>query len=816
MGISMFKVENVTKIYSQGEQSLTALLDIFLEFEDSGFVSIVGESGSGKTTLLNVLAGFDEVSQGEIYFEGKNLSFFSEEEKNSYYSEDVGFVFQEYNVLEELTVWDNVALALEILNISVEQKSDMINSVLNKVCLDNVKDKQVSKLSGGQKQRVAIARAYVKNPKVILADEPTGNLDHENSEKIFEMLKDIAKDTLVIVVTHNEGLGEKYSDRIIKLSDGKVEFDNILTKEKYIIEICHGTVQKKVEKISDILGFIKSYPDEKNEYLINVKKVEIQECKREEVYCAKERYEKKPLQKKKIFTLAKKILAKRRIRQILSIGIFALTSFLLLLFINIAFYDEDRVVTDYLERYDEKAVLVEMELDSLYTYSESGDTAYVTKDIEHKLIKLSDSNIFYQFNEVELSNDDHMADLEEEQTEKVLSIFSDARVMSDKILKEEYFIDNLTDSEFVINEALANEAGISDEDIGKSYFLNGKRATLKGIIQSKEKPLIYFSQAYIASIKEQNSHRNISVSGNFLKSKSLFEYVNSHIGIGDISKAEYTDMIGNIPVKENEVVLSYDFISQNMESEKNIESVEDIIGKTYNLKNLYSEEYGNSLSKNMNLYDYLGKTITVVGIADFDGDVLVKATVYNKISEEYYGLYRYDRIGYYMDKWDGIVQQIHGHGLRISDDNLKNVYMLVDMKPALIKYIVFILSIMTILTIFLMTSLIGYSIKDNSKVIGILQAIGINKNDIKKIFMIEPIKIMIVSFCIAIPLVVMTINAINTEYSNSLIGRAYEILPLSIPSVLIVLIITTTIGSVTTLLPLKELEKKTIIETIKS
>ena len=802
----MYRVENVTKIYSQGEQSLTALLDICLEFEDSGFVSIVGESGSGKTTLLNVLAGFDDVSQGEIYFEGKTLSLFSEEEKNSYYSGDVGFVFQEYNVLEELTVWDNVALALDILDISAEQKLDRINSVLNKVCLDNIKDKQVSKLSGGQKQRVAIARAYVKKPKVILADEPTGNLDYENSEKIFEMLKDIAKDTLVIVVTHNEGFAEKYSDRIIKLSDGKVEFDNMLTREKYIIEMCHGTVRKKVEKIADILGFIKSYPDEKNEYQINVKKEELQECKREEVSCARERYEKKPLPKKKIFSLAKKILAKRRVRQMLSIGIFTMTSFLLLLFINIAFYDEDRVVTDYLERYDEKEVLVETELDSLYTYSEGGSIAYVTKEIKNKLIKLSDSNIFYQFNEIELSNDDHMADLEEEQTEKVLSIFSDARVMSDKILREEYGIDNLTDGEFVINEKLAGEAGILYEDIGKSYFLNGKKVTLKRIIQNEEKPLIYFSQAYIEKLKKENSHKNISVSGNFLKSKSLFEYVNSHISIGDISKAEYTDMIGNIPAKENEVVLSYDFI----------ESVEDIIGKSYNLKNLYSEEYGNSLSENMNLFDYLGKTITVVGIADFDGDVLVKATVYNKISEEYYGLYCYDKIGYYIDKWDGIVQHMHGQSLRISDDNLKNVYMLVDMKPVLMKYIVFILLIMTILTIFLMTSLIGYSIKDNSKVIGILQAIGINKNDIKKLFMIEPIKIMIVSFCIAIPLLVMTINTINTEYSNSLTGRVYEILPLSIPSVLIVLIITTVIGSVMTLLPLRELEKKTIIETIKS
>lgn len=812
----MFRLENVTKIYSQGEQSMTALSDITLEFENYGFVSVVGESGSGKTTLLNVLAGFDEVSQGEIYFENKKISSFSEEERNSYYSEDVGFIFQDYNVIDELTVWDNVALALEILNIGTEKRLDMIKSVLNKVGLYNVKDKQVSRLSGGQKQRVAIARAYVKKPKVILADEPTGNLDYENSKNIFEMLKDIAKDTLVVVVTHNQSLGEKYSDRIIRLSDGKVEFDNILTKEKYNIRICHGTAQKKIEKISDIVSFIMSYPNEKNEYVIKAKKEEAQKCKSEEVSCAKEKYEKKRLQKRKIFTLAKKILAKRRIRQILSIGIFTITIFLSLVFINIAFYDGDRVVTDYLQKYHEKEVIVEYELDSLYTHSEGGSVAYVTKEIKQKLMKLSDSNIFYQLNSVELSNDDHMANLEEEQTEKVLSVISNARVLSDKILKEQYFIDNLKDSEIVISEALAKEAGILQEDIGKCYFVNGKKVILKGIIKDKEEPLIYFSQAYIESIKEEKSDRNISVSGNFLNSKSLFEYVNSYISIGDVRKADYTDIIGNIPVNGNEIVLSYDFISENMESGQNLENVQDILGKTYNLKNLYSKEYGNSLSENMNLYDYLGKTVTVVGIAHFDGDVLVKEDVYEKISEEYYSVYCYDRIGYYNDKWDSIVDALHEDGLRISDNSLKNVYMLVDMKPVLIKYIVFILLIMIILTIFLMISLIGYSIKDNSKVIGILQAIGINKKDIKKIFMIEPIKIVILAFCMAIPLLVMVISHINTEYCNSLTGRAYEILPLSIPSVLIVLIVTIVIGTIIVMLPLKEMEKKTIMETIKN
>ena len=205
----------------------------------------------------------------------------------------------------------------------------------------------------------------------------------------------------------------------------------------------------------------------------------------------------------------------------------------------------------------------------------------------------------------------------------------------------------------------------------------------------------------------------------------------------------------------------------------------------------------------------------MVGIADFDGDVLVEQNAYQKISEEYYSVYRYDRMGCYGDKWDDIVRSLHEKGLKISDDSLKNVYMLVDMKPVLIKYIVFIFIIMVILTIFLMISLIGYSIKDNSKVIGILYAIGINKKDIKKIFMIEPIKVMIISFSTAIVLLIMVIEYINIEYCKSLIGKTYEILPISIPSILIVLIVTMLIGIIMVIFPLKEMEKKTIIETIR-
>lgn len=808
----MYCLKNITKVYSQGEQSMTALSDVCLEFEKYGLVSIIGESGSGKTTLLNVLAGFDKVTQGEIYFQEKKLSSYNDEEWNSYYSSDVGFVFQDYNVIEELTIWDNVALALDILDISNDEKYNMISSALLKVGLFDIREKKVNKLSGGQKQRVAIARAYVKEPKVILADEPTGNLDYENSIKIFEMLKNISKDTLVFVVTHNQSLGEKYSDRIIKLCDGKVVSDNICAREKYDIKICYGNIQEEIDEISDITRFATLNPNKENEYTISVKKIETLDCIIESSSLKKDTYNKKSLQIKKILELSKKILSKRYIRQILTIGIFTITILLMLFMVDIVFYNEDTVVVDYLNKYNEKDIIVEYPLDSLYTYSNNGNTACVTKEIKQFLIDIAKSDVFYQFDSVVFSNTDNLSNVEIEKEEKQFSYFADVRVLSDEFLCNNYFVEGLKDFEFIITEALAQELGITKDDICKSYYVDGNKVRLKGMVHG-DKPFVYVSESYMERIEEKNSDKNISVSGNFLRAKSLIEYTSSCINIGAVDKNEYTRLEGRIPRSGNEIILSYSFVNENL---GNMGEIHNITSKTYSLKDLYSEKYGNAMSEKMNLYDYLGKEIIVVGLADFDGDILVEENVFQKILDDYYDVFCYDKMGCFSDKWYSTVKNIHKNGLRISDDNLKNVYMLVDIKPVLLKYIVLILLMMLILTIFLMISLIGYSIKDNSKTIGILYAIGINKKNIKNIFMIGPIKAIITAFSIAILLMIMVVKYINAEYCNSLIGRTYEILPISIHSVLIVLIVTMIIGVVTVVFPLKEMEKRTIIENIKN
>lgn len=223
----MLKIASVSKKYNAKSFEVNALDSISLEFENNGLVFITGPSGSGKTTLLNILGGLDIPTKGTVSIDdkilGKDLSL--EKYRENY----VGFVFQEYNLLDSLSVYDNIAISVSKLNKA--SISEVVKKVLNDVELAGYENRKINELSGGQKQRVAIARALAKSSKVLLCDEPTGNLDSKTSEEIFKLLKAIAKEKLVIVVSHNDKMASDFADRLIKICDGKIE-ENILYNDK--------------------------------------------------------------------------------------------------------------------------------------------------------------------------------------------------------------------------------------------------------------------------------------------------------------------------------------------------------------------------------------------------------------------------------------------------------------------------------------------------------------------------------------------------------------------------------------------------------
>ena len=222
----MLELKNIVKDYEAGGSVVHALKGVSLSFRESEFVAILGQSGCGKSTLLNIIGGLDRYTSGDLVINGRSTKGFSDRDWDTYRNHSIGFVFQSYNLIPHQTVLQNVELALTLSGVSPDERRRRATEVLQKVGLSDQLDKKPNQMSGGQMQRVAIARALVNDPDILLADEPTGALDSETSVQIMEILKEISRDRLIIMVTHNPELAERYSTRTIRLLDGRVTGDS--------------------------------------------------------------------------------------------------------------------------------------------------------------------------------------------------------------------------------------------------------------------------------------------------------------------------------------------------------------------------------------------------------------------------------------------------------------------------------------------------------------------------------------------------------------------------------------------------------------
>jgi putative ABC transport system ATP-binding protein len=231
---AMITMTNVTKTYKTGDVETYALKDVNLTIEEGEFVVILGPSGSGKSTLLNVISGLDTVTSGEITFKGETLTNLDEEEMTAFRRKHLGFIFQQYNLLQNLNVYENIQIGSDIGTAPLD-----IADLLEKVGLEKSRNKYPSQLSGGEQQRVSIVRSLAKNPDIIFCDEPTGSLDEENSKKILQLLQDLNEDynKTVIVITHNLGIAEM-ADKVIKMNSGQ------------ITEVTLNNVKKNAQDIS--------------------------------------------------------------------------------------------------------------------------------------------------------------------------------------------------------------------------------------------------------------------------------------------------------------------------------------------------------------------------------------------------------------------------------------------------------------------------------------------------------------------------------------------------------------------------------------
>lgn len=238
----MISLTNLSRVFRTQDIETTALNDISLAVNEGEFLAIMGPSGCGKSTLLSILGMLDSPTSGGFNFMGADIAGYSEKQLAELRKASIGFVFQSFNLIDELTVFENVELPLQYQKISKNDRKQRVEAILKRVGIDHRADHLPQQLSGGQQQRVAVARALVINPKLILADEPTGNLDSKNGDEVMAMLRELNREgTTVIVVTHSEKEGA-YADRLVRLLDGKVMVDKANSQQHEVSSVKQGQV----------------------------------------------------------------------------------------------------------------------------------------------------------------------------------------------------------------------------------------------------------------------------------------------------------------------------------------------------------------------------------------------------------------------------------------------------------------------------------------------------------------------------------------------------------------------------------------------
>ena len=778
----MIELKNISKTYKSKKGATTeALNNINLKFNETGLVFVVGKSGSGKSTLLNLLGGLDSPDKGQIIVDNKDICVFNNKELDSYRNSYVGFIFQEFNILEEFNVFDNVRLSLELQN-KINDKS--VENVLKQVDLSNLKNRNINELSGGQKQRVSIARAIVKKPKLILADEPTGNLDRKSSEMIFDILKTISKDQLVVVVSHDIESAEKYADRIIRIEDGKIVNDtNELKNSK-----SDNNLDLIVSKLPFKYAFKMAYS-----YIMN-----------------------NPFRLVMVILLS--MIALSFMSFAINMYVFDNNKFLVnnmkennlnVINVNKILYmvnndtridrelDIDDSSIEYIEnvtssKANESYVLYEDGISLSFTFgnldsSLTDNNAYNVKPSGFKYIKLNDTRIIpnilgnYPVNDNEIVVHKYFAD----------SIINYGILIDDGSMFKPTSYEEIINSRrgIKLNNHSVIISGIVDDDneIFKRSFISGEfwstdfenyyKETYSGLSS-----LIYVNESFI---------NNINLSNNVNTKTLEIDNIDSSIKILN-KEISYIDLNGNINnisnINNDEVILSIEDLKQlDLDSNRDLENyIKSNSTKVYNnileeFLMLYSK---NNKVKTIKLIDRSNNIIKtselkVVGFTISDNSYISSSYIsMNNSNQKVESVYVYcdnSVLSYVFDKFTirySYNYFVPGEMYIVKYSNSDRASGIIYSYRYIKRYLLS-LSLVFICFAFLLTlTFISDSITNVRKQIGILRAIGTRSLDVIKIFEIESLLIGIISWGFGILIWLIECKVLN----NSIFGNNYYIL----------------------------------------
>lgn len=839
----MLSLKNVKKVYRTKNETIIATDNLDFEFGDKGFYIVLGKSGCGKTTLLNIMAGIDKYDEGHIYLNDSEIGFYKEEKLDEYRNIKVGIIFQHYNLITDMNVYDNLKIVLDIQKFDMTDKDydayakEQISEMLNIVGLSGYEKRKINELSGGEQQRIAIARTLLKQPDVILADEPTGNLDSNTGDIILKLLKDISKKHLVIMVTHDKKAAYQYADIILGIHDGKIydkvenpdenfKYSFLINETKYndlsedeVISVLRQKLHNNNKIVVDNIFKTKT---EENDIQNQQDKVKEHTIPQNGTRKLTGRYK---------LNLSFQFLKKRKIRLLFTTFIFTLTAILMYFSSYISFYDEDEIIVDYFEKYN-PAVL------PVYTDAEYVDDFYLKQNntltkgkILHNRINdnlnnygnkasvllqetlgLTDEKIFTNATCIGIKDKNDCPDIAEgrkvnEKNEVVITDYI-AKYLGVKVgdeiecLYSKYKVVGITETDYIeYNLKSKLNHGYNDE-----FF--------------EYKCLYYYYGVYlleenlsnIADIKKSITLR----AADFCAQKNAEIYTSSYVIMADSEEIRKEDLLyGTLPVKENEVLVTEDYAEEN-EIKK-----EDLGVKQYSFYDIYNEKYNGYYDCYMNLYDYYKDGVIISGVVkssmESEGEVFASHKKWETIKKEYFKYYYADcAVIPDNENYSDLVKASSDSKVVFDEPAVNKIYefdnLIYEIKPVL--YIIMIL--LFAVNIVLIATFIGISIGENTRNIGILRSLGVSMKNCVQIFNVEFVVMFIISMMFANMGLIFITKYVNSLFMENFHDVKFNIITVNKLVLLIVIIIEFIAGRISSVIPILKLKKKSLIDIIKS
>lgn len=840
----MLRTENLYKSYDGKENNV--IKNVSIEFAQRGLVFLLGKSGSGKTTLLNMLGGIDKPTGGDIYLADKRFSSLTEKQMDEMRNVDISFVFQDFNLLQDLNVLENVILPLQI---QMEEKGEedkrnkLAKEMLEKVGLQEYETRMPNELSGGQVQRVAIARAMIKSPRVLLADEPTGNLDSANSQVVFEALRKMAESCLVVVVTHDEESAYKYGDRVIHIVDGSISSDVQLDRKN--VEIEYSIVKNDVLIKSDISGSanvnniiteeLSKCVLEEDDVNIKValKKIKKQNVEQEVQIVDRKQIEIKPFTLKEIIKFAKNNMKNHKKHIFATIVMMLLTIMLIMLSAMLSDYNSIEPIEKYLNEYQIDRVNLYEEVEYTNSFEEcKGKTLSVGEYFESTLgSKLLDNRIKV---------------IEKEYIDYKQKFFSYCNVF---MLTDDYGICNdirISEGEVVITDYVAEHLGIGSNPVGEKLTIGSKLYTIIACIDSVKNPelaekfnlyddeqdmyesyyldnfynVVFLNEADVMADRVENNKCISTECADFLNAR-YERYYTRMVNISSTKLIEEGDILyGEYPDEPNEVLISTYYAYDNGLMTMDGQFSDELFTMEFDFKDVHSG-YNNYFSDTLNMDDYFDGKVRISGVyseLDYSADYMICDDIYQKMLEDYYEKYNYDRSVLYVEAADyhDIISHIEGYNSKIDEPSINKIYDFESMIGSIKNAIIFLLSVLIVIAIFMVYHNIYISISYNKKTIGVLRSIGVSKRCTMKIFLVEAIVICTLSCIFATIFGVLVMNFVNKTVRAGVKINPYDLLLWDYPMSIVITLGAFVLFLFTAIIPILNYAKKQPIQVIRN